>query len=40
MNMAIENALELMVKTESTKCANWLNFEHFFSFLQLSKAIT
>ena len=40
MNMARENALELMVKTESTKYANWSDFGHSSSFLQLSKAIT
>ena len=28
MNMARENTLEVMVKTESTKFANWLAFEH------------
>ena len=29
MDMAIQNILEVMVKTESTKCANWSTFEHF-----------
>ena len=28
MNMARENDLELMVKNESTKCTNLLDFEH------------
>ena len=40
MDMTRKNILELHIKTESTKCANWLDFEHFSSFLQLPKAIT
>ena len=28
MDMDKENTLEVMVKTESTKCANWSAFEH------------
>ena len=28
MDMARENILELMVKNESIKCTNWLDFEH------------
>ena len=36
MDMVRENTLELMVKTESTKCANWSDFEH--SFLLSSKS--
>ena len=29
MDMAIENTLDVMVKTKSTKCTNWSAFEHF-----------
>ena len=27
--MAKENTLDVMVRTESTKCVNWLAFERF-----------
>ena len=37
MDMAKENSLELMVKTESIKCDNWSNFEHA-SLLPSSKS--
>ena len=28
MDMAIKNTLDVMVKNEYTKCANWSAFEH------------
>ena len=37
MDMAKENILELMVKTKSIKCTNWLDFEHS-SLLHSSKS--
>ena len=37
MDMVRENTLKLMVKTESTKCVNWSNFEHY-SLLRCSKS--
>ena len=40
MDMDRENTLEVMVKTESTMCGNWLAFEPSSLFLQLLKAIT
>ena len=40
MDMDRENTLEVMVKIESTTCANWSAFEHSSLFLQLLKAIT
>ena len=40
MDMYRENTLELMVNTESTKCADWSDFEHSSSFLLLPKAKT
>ena len=37
MDMARENALDLMLNTESIKCANWSDFEHS-SLLPSSKS--
>ena len=37
MDKARENTFELMVKLESTKCANWSAFEHS-SLLSSSKS--
>ena len=40
MYMAKENTLEVIVKTELTKCVNWSAFELSSSFLQLLKVVT